>query len=115
MSFDKDSFFLQQSEPNKSCLLALRLIILAQDSQVSETVKYSMPCFVYKNKAFCYLWIDKKRQEPYLLMVEGKQLVHPELEQGTRSRMKILRINPNGDLAIETIKEVLIEALDLLK
>jgi hypothetical protein len=64
---------------------------------------------------FCYLWTDKKTDEPYLLLVEGKHLDHPVLEVGDRSRMKIFRINPNHDLPLETIQLVLNKALDLYR
>lgn len=109
------NYYLNKEEPQKSCLLALRSIILNMDKDVSETVKYEMPCFCYKKKMFCYLWTDKKTGEPYILMVEGKLLNHPELEQGNRSRMKILRIDPNEDLPIETIKLILNDALNLYR
>lgn len=36
-------------------------------------------------------------------------------EEGDRSRMKILRINPNKDLSIKTIESILQAALDLYK
>lgn len=62
---------------------------------------------------FCYLWTDKKTEEPYLLMVEGNLLKHPKLEAGARSRMKIFRVNPNKDLPIKIIGNILKEALDL--
>ena len=109
------NYYLNKAEPPKSSLLALRSIILNMDKDVSETVKYEMPCFCYKKKMFCYLWTDKKTGEPYILMVEGKLLNHPELEQGSRSRMKILRIDPNEDLPIETIKLILNDALNLYR
>ena len=115
MPKDNNHFYLTQPEPNKSCLLALRKIILEQDSHVTETVKYGMPCFCYKKKMFCYLWTDKKSNEPYILMVEGRHLEHPELEQGKRSRMKIFRVDANRDLPVKTIKSILREALDLYK
>ncbi len=89
-----DQYYLGKDEPVKSCLLALRNIILAQDERVTETRKYGMPCFCYGKKAFCYLWTDKKTDEPYILLVEGELLDHPQLEAGDRSRMKILRVNP---------------------
>ena len=109
------NYYLNKTEPNKSCLLALRSIILEQDSNVSETQKWGMPCFCYKNKMFCYLWVDKKTDEPYILMVEGKYLDHPKLEEGDRKRMKIFRVNPNKDLSLKTIKNILQKALDLYK
>ena len=109
------NFYLNKLEPNQSCLLALRSVILAQDKQVTETQKYGMPCFCYRKRAFCYLWIDKKTEEPYLLMVEGKSLDHPALEKGSRSRMKILRIDPNQDLPMKMIEDILQNALNLYR
>ncbi len=109
------NYYLNKKEPNKSCLLALRSIILDQDTNVTETRKWGMPCFCYKKKMFCYLWTDKKTDEPYMLMVEGKYLDYPELEEGNSSRMKIFRVNPNRDLPVKTIKSILQKALDLYR
>ena len=109
------NYYLSKEEPNKSCLLALRSIILEQDTSIIETQKYGMPCFCYKNKVFCYLWTDKKTGEPYILLVEGKFLDHPKLEVGDRSRMKIFRVNPKKDLPITTLSGILQKALDLYR
>lgn len=110
-----EKYYLNKQEPNRSCLLALRTIILKQDAHITETQKYGMPCFCYKKKMFCYLWTDKKTHEPYILFVEGKYLNHPALEQGNRSRMKIFRTNPNKDIPINAIKLLLKEALNLYR
>ncbi len=108
-------YYFRQEEPYQSCLLALRDIILRQDKDISETVKYGMPCFCYKKKVFCYLWTDSKTKEPYILFVEGKLLLYPELEAGSRSRMKILRISPTKDLPLPLITFLLNKALDLYR
>jgi hypothetical protein len=108
-------YYLNKEEPNKSCLLALRSIILYQDTNIMETQKWGMPCFCYKKKMFCFLWTDRKTDEPYILLVEGKYLDFPELENGERSRMKIFRVNPNQDLPILTIENILQKALELYK
>lgn len=110
-----DDYYLNKEEPHKSCLLALRNIILEQDANIIETLKWGMPCFCYKKNIFCYLWTDKKTEEPYILMVEGKHLNHPELELGKRSRMKIFRVNPDKDLPLNTIKNILQRSIDLYK
>lgn len=115
MSQDLQSFYLGQAEPNRSCLLALREIVLSQDPAVSETRKYGMPCFCYRKRMFCYLWTDHKTKEPYLLLVEGRHLHHPELETGNRSRMKIFSVDPTADLPLNKIREILNEALDLYR
>jgi hypothetical protein len=110
-----NNFYLNKQEPNKSCLLTLRTIILNIDENISETKKYGMPCFCYKKKMCYYLWVDKKTNEPYILFVEGKYLNHPKLETGKRSRMKIFRINPTKDIPIDTIELLLNKALDLYR
>ena len=115
MELELDNFYLQKDEPNRSCLLALRDIILRQDENITETRKYGMPCFCYKKKMFCYLWTEKKTNEPYLLFVEGNRLAHPELEAGNRARMKIFRVNPKLDLPMETLDFLLNAALDLYR
>lgn len=110
-----NNYYLNKDEPNKSCLLALRSIILNQDVNISETRKWGMPCFCYKKKMFCYLWTDKKTDEPYILIVEGKHFDNPELEEGKRSRMKIFSVNPNKDLPLQKIENILQKAINLYK
>ena len=108
-----EDFYLQKTDPTKSCLLALRAIILNSHTGISESVKYAMPCFSYKQKQVCYLWIDRKTKEPYVLFVEGKKLNHPKLVTGTRKRMKILRIDVKKDIPLRLLQTILRDALDL--
>jgi hypothetical protein len=115
MSEQLDQFYSSKEEPNKSCLLALRSIILEHDQDITETQKWGMPCFCFKKKMFCFLWTDKKSDEPYILFVEGQYLDHLKLEAGNRSRMKIFRVDPNKDLPLKTILSILNSALDLYK
>ena len=111
MNADLENFYLTKEEPNQSCLLALRDIILNTSNEITETIKYGMPCFCHEKKPICYLWTDKKTNEPYILLVAGKQIEHPKLEQGNRSRMKIMRITPKLDLPVEDIIEVINQSI----
>jgi len=108
-------FYLKKEEPQQSCLLSMRDYLLRRDDSITETRKYGMPCFCYRGKAFCYLWVDKKTSAPYFLWVEGKALQHPDLEKGDRSRMKILKVNPKKDLPVESLNAILSQALEYLK
>ena len=76
-------------------------------------MKYGMPCFCVGKKAFCYLWIDKKTEEPYVLFVDGNRLNHPHLEKGSRARMKIYRIDKKADINIVELNGILSEAISL--
>ena len=102
-----DNYFLNLPEPNRECILALKDIILKQDENISMHWKYKAPFFYYKKKMFCYLWTDKKTTHPYIGFVEGGRIDSPNLEQGNRTRMKILKINPNKDLEVKIIEELL--------
>jgi len=104
---------LNKEEPVKSCLLALRDIILNYNNEITQGWNYGMPLFNYKGKRLCYLWTDKKTGHPYILMVEGRKIDHPALIQGKRSRMKILLVDPQKDIPIKTIKAIFKAAINL--
>ncbi|MFV1884870.1 MAG: DUF1801 domain-containing protein [Balneola sp.] len=104
-------FYSSKKEPIQSCLFALRDIILEFSPEITETLKYGMPCFVYRKKHFCYLWTDKKSGYPYILIVEGNKIHHPSLRQGDRKRMKEFLVKPNEDIPVAAIHEVLNLAL----
>lgn len=108
-----DNFYLEKEEPVESCLMALRQIILDRDRNISEAWKYRMPFFCYKGKMFCYLWVEKKTGLPYLGIVEGNKIAHPELIQDERLRMKIMRFDPSKDLPLDTISEIIDTAIKL--
>ncbi|MES2679068.1 MAG: DUF1801 domain-containing protein [Bacteroidota bacterium] len=110
-----DNFYLSKEEPLQSCLLALKDIILSQDSDITAEWKYGMPFFCYKGKMFCYLWIHKKTRQPYIGIVEGKRIEHPDLVQEKRSRMKILLLDADKDLPVKIIVQILKQAVALYK
>lgn len=110
-----DDFYLNQQEPIKGTFLALKEIILKQDKDITNVIKYGMPFFCYKGKMFCYLWIHKKLKQPYIGIVEGKHFEEPFLIPGKRSRMKIMMLNSNEDLSLERIELIIQSAINLYK
>jgi hypothetical protein len=110
-----DNYFLQQDEPIKTYLAFLRSHILKQNKHITEAWKYGMPFYCYDGKMFCYLWVHKKFKQPYIGIVEGKSINHPELISEKRSRMKILLLDPLKDIPIKKIDTILKEVIDLYK
>ncbi|MFH6991890.1 DUF1801 domain-containing protein [Flavobacterium sp. FlaQc-48] len=110
-----DDFYLNQNEPIKGIFLALKEIILKQDNEITNVLKYGMPFFCYKGKMFCYLWIHKKLKQPYIGIVEGKHFEETYLIQESRSRMKIMLFDSNEDLPLHQIETILQKALNLYK
>ena len=112
---DIDNYFLQKDEPVKSYLLALRDYILQYDENITEAWQYKMPFYCYKGKRFCYLWVHKKYHQPYLGIVDGKKIDHPDLILEKRARMKIMLFDPGKDIPLKTIQSILRRTLDLYK
>jgi hypothetical protein len=110
-----DYYFLQLKEPDKTCLQFLRTFILSQDPNITETWKYGMPMYCYGEKMFCYLWTHKKFHQPYIGIVEGRRISHPDLLTEKRARMKILLLDPARDIPVKKIEAILKEALALYK
>ncbi len=108
-----DKYFENLEEPAKSCLLFLRGHIPKYDVLITEEWKYGMPFFCYKGKMFTYLWVHKKLLQPYIGIVEGGRLDHPDLLQEKRARMKILLLDPAKDLPLKKIDTIMKEVLKL--
>ena len=110
-----DLYFLHKDEPVKSYLLALREHIQQFDDRITEAWKYRMPFYCYDGKMFCYLWVHKKLHQPYLGVVEGNRIEHPQLLQEKRARMKILLFDPEKDIPVRTVNYILKTAISFYK
>ncbi len=110
-----DEYFLQKDEPIKSYLHFLREHILQLDTCITEAWKYGMPFYCYNKKMFCYLWVHKKYHQPYIGIVEGKRINHPDLIPEKRARMKILLLDPIMDIPVDKVDQILNEAISLYK
>ena len=110
-----DNFYLEKEEPVKSCLLALKEIILSQHKNMTTAWKYKLPFFCFHGKMFCYLWVQKKSKLPYIGFVDGQKIKHPQLMNEKRARMAIMLIDPTIDLPLSVIEEVIQEAIRLRK
>ncbi len=102
-----DTHFESKSEPFKSAFMAVRQIILAYNSDVTEKMSYGMPFYFFRKKRICYLWENKKTQQPYIGFVDGNLINHPLMVRGDRKRMTIFEIDAKEDLPIDTIHELL--------
>ncbi|MGN6490756.1 MAG: DUF1801 domain-containing protein [Agriterribacter sp.] len=110
-----DNWFNEQEEPAKSCLLFLREFIPQQDARITEEWKYKLPFYYLNGKMMCYLWIHKKYQQPYIGIVRGSEVLHKDLLQEKRARMKILLIDPDKDIPVKKIRTILKDVIGLYK
>lgn len=110
-----DAYFLKHEEPVKSCLQFLRDHLLKLDKNLVEEWKYGMPFYCYNGKMCMYLWVHKKYKQPYIGIVEGQKLKHPELIQERRARMKILLIDAEKNIPVKKINSILKKVILLYK
>ena len=68
-----------------------------------------------REKCFAILWVHKNIKHLTLELLREKRFDEPFLIQEDRSRMKILLLDPNTDLPLHTIKDVLQKAISLYK
>ena len=93
----------------------MRNYILQQDKNITEAWKYKMPFYCFNGKMFCYLWVHKKYRQPYLGIVEGAKINHPDLLQEKRARMKILLLDPTKDIPVKKVALILSRVLSLYR
>ncbi len=73
----------------------------------------SVALFYVQKSDFCYLWIDKKTQFPYIAIGKGIKIEHPDLIQGNRTFVKLLMIDPNKDIPIDKIHHIFDSTMEL--
>jgi hypothetical protein len=109
-----DEYFHNKPEPMRSYLMSLRHFLLHERAHITEVWSYAMPFYLHNGKRFCYIWTEKKTNLPYLGIVDGNRIAHPALVSEKRSRMKILKLDPEQDLPVELIKEIMEAAIGIL-
>lgn len=110
-----EQFYENQPPELREVYLALRQIILKQDENIAPEWKYKLPFFYYKGKMLCYLWYHKSFKMPYISIMDANLLQDERLLMEDRKRAGILLINPNEDLKIDLIEEILQKTLDLFR
>ncbi len=108
-----EAYYYEKEEPVKSCLLALKAIIQNYNLSLEHKWYYKLPCFMYKKQIFCYLWVEKKTQTPYIAIGKGAHIQHPDLIKGNRTFTAILMISPDQDIPKQKIYNIFDIAMEL--
>lgn len=106
-----ENYFLQQPEPHQSCMIYLRSWL--KDQGRTELYKFSTAFYNYKEEMFCYLSVRAKDKKLYIGFVKGYKMKHPSLKKEGRKQIKVVYLNPDEDLPLKTLKEVISEAKQL--
>jgi hypothetical protein len=115
MRTEIDNYFDQKEEPVRGCLSAMRNLILTLSPGISEVWRYRMPFYCIHGNRFCYLWVDKKRRQPYIGFVNGGQMDHSALLSEKRAKMKIYLLDPYLDWDPDEISGLLKQAISMAR
>lgn len=99
-----ENYFLQQPEPQQSCMIYLRSWL--QEQGLEEIYKFNTAFYQYNGKMFCYMSVRSKDKQLYLGFVKGHKMKHPSLQQEGRKQIKVIYLNPENDLPIKTLHEI---------
>lgn len=106
-----ENYFLKQPEPQQSCMLYLRTHLI--EHGFDEQYKYMTAMYYFKSKPFCYLSYSSKSNKLYVGFIKGYKMKHPSLKQEGRKQIKVLYLDPEKDLPLKQIKEIITEAKKL--
>lgn len=101
-----DLYFEALSEANYAYLLTVREFIKNYHDDISEEWKYSVPFFYFRKKPFCYLYKDKKTDQPYIGIPRANKIEHVALIKGDRKKMKILPLDNQTEIPYDLITEI---------
>ncbi|MEX0314253.1 MAG: DUF1801 domain-containing protein [Allomuricauda sp.] len=107
-----ESYILDQSEPFKSILLQLQVLIESTVPQVELKYKYRIPFYYLEGKPFCYLNVPKKKAYVDVGFWSAAHLsVHLDkmITEG-RKVMKSLRYATLEDIDAEILMAILLDA-----
>lgn len=107
-----EKYYFDKQEPVQSCMLYLRQHLLESDRQMTELYKYGIPFFYFRQKAFCYITVNKKG-ELYIGFVKGHLLKDKELRADGRKQIKALHIDPEKDINVKILDRILKSAFKL--
>ena len=107
-----ESYYLHKPEPYRSCMLALKDLILRTDSGICHERKFQIPFFTYQQKKLGYIWLNRKKL--MLGFCVDKSLVQAPDGVKAKDQYESIQIDPDVDLPVELILEKLGYYLDLI-
>jgi hypothetical protein len=113
MEHPADELILKQPEQVQSVIWFLREFIPSQNSLIDERYKYRTIFFYYRDRPFCY--VNPEKNGLYIGFVMGHQMKkRKSLIAGGRSMIRSWHIDPEKDLNIKELKDLLKEGMKIL-
>lgn len=108
-----NNYFATLPEPDQSCLLFLRRIILQHSEFITESWSFNTPFYRYKSRSLCFISYDKKTSTIYVSMTHGNKIQHRKLLSEGRKKMKIFYVDATQDIDIKSLNQILKKACAL--
>ena len=108
-----DNYFFSLPEPQRSCLLFLREVVLSYSDKITESRKFNTPFYYYDKKWLGFISYDPKTKIIYIAFAKGYLMKHPKLVSEGRKKQKIFYVDPAKDIDIKSLKAILKEVCQL--
>ncbi|MCE3226943.1 MAG: hypothetical protein K0S32_1494 [Bacteroidetes bacterium] len=108
-----DNFFHSLQEPYRSCLLFLQKFIREQHDGISEEWHFNTPFYYYNKKWLGFISYHPKTKEIYISFTDGHLMKHKSLKSEGRKKARIFRVDPEKDIDVKALKEILKKACQL--
>lgn len=96
---------------HRELLLAARTWLLERPHALREEFKWSTPCFAYGGRHACYLYHKANTARSYVAFPAGRFLDHPLLRADGRKLIRVLDLDPDGDLPVAAIADCLAQQI----
>ena len=106
-----DAWFEALPSGHRETLLFLRKLLTAPPHCLEERYAWRIPVYYRNDRYLCYLYHEAKRGRSYLAFVRATHFVHPLLRAEGRKQIRILQLDPDSDVPVEAIEQVLAQAL----
>lgn len=100
-------YFDSLDEPERSCLLYLRSFLLTYSENITEQRKNNTPFYYWNKKWLGFISYNPKNKEIYISFANGYKIDHPKLLSEGRKNMKIFYVDPEKDVDVKSLKEIL--------
>ncbi len=106
-----DEYFLNLPPAHQSTMLVVREFLLAEPYRLVEKYKWRTPVYHHGDRYVCYVYHEKKKRRSYLAFVNAQAFEHELLRAEGREMMRFIILDPDADVPLEAIAEVLAQAL----
>lgn len=108
-----DAYFAALPTDHREVMLVARALFTSGPWHLEERYRWRTPTYYHAERYVCYLNHDRRRRggRSYIGFTRVRDLGHPGLRSEGRKLVRVMDLDPAGDVPVEAIAEVLAASL----